>query len=224
MPRLAILGSLLLSVAVLAGAADRRALADDEPATTAAAVARESGLGHGEEKPNILSADVVLGISTLVVFLLLLFVLKKFAWGPLQIALHEREEHLEHTLEATEHARQEAERLLAEHRAQMAQVADQVRGLIDKAHRDAEAASTDIIRKAQGEAEAARQRAEREIGNARDQAIVEIWNKAADLAVSVAGKVLTRELTDADHRRLIEVATHELPASPSATNGHGGHS
>jgi F-type H+-transporting ATPase subunit b len=221
MPRLKILITvLMLGTLVLAFGLSARA-ADPEP--SAATEAGHAAAGHGGGEPNILQSDVVLGISTLVVFVVLLFVLGKFAWKPLLKALHEREEHLEHTLEATEHARQEAERLLAEHRAQMAQAADQIRAMIEKAHRDAEATATDIIRKAQGEAEASRERAEREIGNARDQAIVEIWNKAAELAVSVAGKVLTRELNDSDHRRLIDVATSELPAHPPTTNGHGSH-
>jgi len=179
--------------------------------------------GAEEEPPNILSADVVLAISTLIVFLLLLVVLGKFAWKPLLKALHEREEHLDHTLQETERARQEAERLLAEHHKQMAQAADQVRALLDEARRDAESTANDIIRKAQAEAEAARHRAEREIGNARDQALVEIWSKAADLAVQVAGRVLPRELSDADHKRLVAMATSELPASPGGSNGHGGH-
>src|SRR5579864_2300277 len=105
--------------------------------------------GAEEEPPNILSADVVLAISTLIVFLLLLVVLGKFAWKPLLKALHEREEHLDHTLQETERARQEAERLLAEHHKQMAQAADQVRALLDEARRDAESTANDIIRKAQ---------------------------------------------------------------------------
>jgi F-type H+-transporting ATPase subunit b len=216
MPRLASLAAAVILVALAASAPTRSALAADP-------VVAEKEAGAGHEKPNILSADVVLGLSTLIVFLLLLFVLRKFAWGPLQKALHDREEYLEKTVEAAEHARHEAERMLAEHRKQMAQAADQVRALIEKAHRDAEATATDILRKAQAEAEAARHRAEREIGNARDQAIVEIWTKVADLAVSVAAKVLPRELSESDHRRLVELATSALPASPAATNGHGGH-
>ncbi len=49
---------------------------------------------------------------------------------------------------------------------------------------------------------------------------MEIWTKTADLAVSVAGRVLARELDDSDHRRLVETAMSELPASPTA-NGSG---
>ncbi len=127
---------------------------------------------------------------------------------------------MEHVLLDAERARNESERLLTEHRKQMAATADEVRALIEGARRDAQAAGDEIIRKAQAEAEASRDRAQREIGVARDQALVEIWSKTADLAVSVAGRVLTRELNESDHRRLIETALAELPASPAA-NGTG---
>jgi F-type H+-transporting ATPase subunit b len=186
--------------------------------------AADVGQAASHEAPQPLEPQAPLALWTLVVFIGLLAVLWKWAWKPLSKALHDREEGLQRILREAEVARTEAERLLAEHRTHMAKVADEVRALIDKAHRDAEATSTDIIRKAQSEAEASRHRAEREIANALDEAIVEIWNKAADLAVSVASKVLTRELNDADHRRLIEVATSELPASPATTNGHEGRS
>jgi F-type H+-transporting ATPase subunit b len=185
--------------------------------------AQAGASAHDEEKPNILAPDLILGISTLIVFLVLLLVLWKYAWGPLQKALHDREEALERTLEETERARHEAERLLAEHRKQMEQASNEIRALMDKAHRDAEATAADILRKAQAEAEAARQRAERDIANARDQALVEIWSKASDLAVSVAGRVLSKQLGDEDRRRLVEAAIQELPDRPAA-NGHGGHS
>ena len=74
--------------------------------------------------------------------------------GRLSKALHQREEHMEHVLLDAERARNESERLLAEHRKQMAAAADQVRALIDEARRDAQATADEIIRKAQAEAEA----------------------------------------------------------------------
>jgi F-type H+-transporting ATPase subunit b len=178
--------------------------------------------GHAgaEAQPNILKPEPSLAIWTAIVFLVLLLVLYKFAWGPLSRALHQREEHMEHVLLDAEKARNESERLLAEHRKQMATAADQVRALIEEARRDAQATADEIIRKAQAEAEASRDRAQREIGLARDEALVEIWSKTADLAVSVAGRVLSRELNQDDHRRLVASAMGELPASPTA-NGAG---
>ena len=139
--------------------------------------------------------------------------LGRFAWKPLLAALHQREEHLEHVLHETERARNESEQLLAEHRRRLAAAEDQVRALIEEARKNATAAADEIVKKAQAEAEAVPQRAERDIGTARDQALSEIWSKTADLAVSVAGKVLDKSLTEDDHRRLIDAAVGELPES-----------
>jgi F-type H+-transporting ATPase subunit b len=175
---------------------------------------------HGE--PNPLEVQPNLAVFTVLVFLGLLFVLGRFAWKPLLAALHQREEHLEHVLHETERARNESESLLAEHRRRLAAAEDQVRALIDEARKNAQSAADEIVRKAQAEADASRQRAEREIGSAKDQALSEIWSTTADLAVSVAGKVLGKSLSEDDHRRLIDAAVGELPEVRASANGHGG--
>ena len=157
----------------------------------------------------------------LVVFVVLLAVLTRFAWKPLLAALHSREQHLEHVLLETERARNESEANLAEHRKLMARAGDEVRGILDKARQEAQATADQLIKQAQAEAELAKQRAQRDIGQARDQALAEIWEKTADMAVAVAGKVLSKELNDTEHRRLLDAAIKELPAA-TAANGHGG--
>jgi F-type H+-transporting ATPase subunit b len=183
--------------------------------------------GHGaasheaEGQPNFLEPQPSLAIWTVVVFIGLLLVLGRFAWKPLLAALHEREAHLESVLLDTERARNEAEALLAEHRRLMSEAQDKVRAMLDAARHESRVAADEITTKAQAEAEAARHRAERDIATARDQALVELWSRAADLAVSVAGKVLARDLGPDEHRRLIETATSELPVAPPAHNGHG---
>jgi F-type H+-transporting ATPase subunit b len=186
------------------------------PADAHAAPAGERGAGA----ENPLEIQPKLSVWTLAVFLGLLFLLGRFAWKPLLVALHQREHHLQHVLEETERARNESEGLLAEHRRQMARAADEVRAILDKARQDAQAAADHMIKLAQDEAEAARQRAQRDIASARDQALAEIWQTAADTAVSVAGRVLATELTPDDHRRLLDAAIRELPAA--GANGHGG--
>jgi F-type H+-transporting ATPase subunit b len=188
-----------------------------EPSAVTVPHGSEAGEGHGEKTPDIMEVQSPLAIWTLIVFLGLMLVLGKFAWKPLMKALDEREAHLEHVLLDSERARNEAEALVSQHRRELAQAADQVRTLMEQARKEAQASADAILRKAQVEAEAARGRAEREIANARDQALMEIWSKTADLAVSVAGRVLTKELNESDHRRLVEVALGELP-----TNGQPG--
>lgn len=228
MRRFSILALGLLTVALVVAPSTRRAVAET-PAQAEHGARTEGGHaapGHAgghdapAAEPNILELKPSLSIATLLVFGLLLAVLWRFAWGPLAKALHDREHNMEHALHAAEHARAEADRLLAEHRAQMAQAADQVRAIIEEARRDAQSTADEILKKAHAESESTRQRAEREIGTARDQALLEIWTKTADLAVTVAGKVLAKQLNPDDHRRLVEVAKNELPAAP---NGRGGH-
>jgi F-type H+-transporting ATPase subunit b len=215
-------GVLALLVASFAGACR---VAAQEAHTRVEAMphsaASATGAEHPSEDSNPLKPEPHLAIWTLVVFVGLLLVLGRYAWKPLMHALHEREKHLEHVLLETERARNESEGLLSEHRKQMARAAAEVRAILDKAREDAHAAGEQIVKHAQAEAEAARQRAQRDIASARDQALVEIWKTTADLAVSVAGRVLSREISEQEHRRLLDVAIRELPQRADS-NGHGG--
>jgi len=200
-----------------AGGGEAHVKAEAEPGHDAAPA-------HGGEaggKANPMELQPTLALWTVVVFVGLFFILGRFAWKPLSEALHQREEHLEHCLLQTEKARNESEQLLAEHRRLMAQADDRVRALIDKAQKDAHASAEEIVRQAQAEAESSRDRAQREIATARDQALAEIWSQTANVAVSVAGKVLSKQLNEDEHRRLLDMAIQEMPAAPSS-NGHGG--
>jgi F-type H+-transporting ATPase subunit b len=216
------LGLLALAIAM---APARPASADEPQAKTSTPAVKHDAGDHqaaapgAPAQPNVLQAEVPLALWTVIVFVLLLIILGKFAWKPMLKALHDREEHIEHCLLEAERARNEAERLIAENQKNLANAADQVRAMIDAARKDAEAAAAGIIQKAQAEAEASLERAKREIGNERDQALAEIFNKTADLAVAVAGKVLARNLNADEQRRMIDSAMAELPA---LTNGVGG--
>ena len=235
MPRQPLLASGLVALALIFGpGVSPHVSAADEPPTKAhaaekgvvhpaaetAAEAAHQAEGHGAAvEPNILEPQPSLAIWTVVVFLGLLAILRKFAWKPLLEALHHREEHLEHVLTETERARNDSEQLLAEHRRQLEAAEDQIRALIDEGRKNAQFAADGIVKAAQAEAEAAKHRAEHDIATAKDQALSEIWSKTSDLAVSVAGKVLNKSLTADDHRRLIDSAIGELKAT---ANGHGG--
>lgn len=217
--------SWIVSVSTVVKAADepsvkKSASADAEPAAEHGGGSH--GEGGGDENPNILEPSPPLAIWTLVVFLVLLGGLWKFAWKPLSKALHDRETYHETLLRDAENARAESARLLEEHRKRMDAAADEVRALIEQGRKDATAAADAIVRKAQEDAESARRQAKQEIFAARDQALMEIWSKTADLAVSVAGKVLARDLGADDHRRLLAAAVEELPRAGSNAAGRNG--
>lgn len=233
MPRhlIAAIALMALAFGPLARAADTAKTPETHNAKTAteahggpAAVADQGHAASGHEaeaQPNILEPQPAMAIWTVVVFLGLLFVLGKFAWKPLLAALHQREEHLEHVLLETERARNESEQLLAEHRRQMAEAEARARALLEEARTQARASGEEILQKARTEVELEQKRAKHEIETARDQALSEIWSKTAELAVSVAGRVLSKSLNADDHRRMVETAMSELPVS---SNGHGGQS
>jgi F-type H+-transporting ATPase subunit b len=196
---------------------DQPAVGADSHGPAAGAPAHGEASGGGE---NPIEPQPSLAIWTVVVFLGLLWVLQRFAWKPLLAALTQREEHLEHVLLETERARNESEMLLAEHRRRMLEAEDQVRALIEEGRKNAQALADEIGKKALAEAESTKHRAERDIATAKDQALAAIWERTADLAVSVAGRVLNKSLTDDDHRRLVDSAIAELPGA----DGHGGKS
>ncbi len=90
-----------------------------------------------------------------------------------------------------------------------------MRAIIDEARRDAEHTQQEILAKARADAQAERDRSLREIETAKDQALKELGERTADLAVDLAGKIVGARLNAGDHQRLIEEALSRFPASPS---------
>jgi F-type H+-transporting ATPase subunit b len=102
--------------------------------------------------------------------------------------------------------------LLAEHERKMAEVQVEVRAILDEARRDAQHTQQEIMRVAQSEAQATRDRAVREIEQARDHALQDLFHKAADVATGMAGQIVRRSLNPQDHRDLVAQVIKELPS------------
>ena len=169
-----------------------------------------AGIVQGAGDDNILSRRFDLGIWTLVVFVVLLLVLRRFAWGPMLEGLKRREQNIRHALEEAQRAREDAEKTRSQLQAEMSQAADKVRQMMDEARRDAQRATDDLISKARGEIQGERDRLRREIDTARDQALQQLWGQAAHLAAMISAKAVRRELNVEDHRRLVDEAIAEL--------------
>lgn len=163
---------------------------------------------HGEA-PGPMTAtkrDVDLAVWTLITFVVFLFVLKKFAWGPIIDGLDKRESSVLDNIAGAEAARIKAEKMLAEHAAKLDKVQEEVREILAEARRDAEHTKNDIIATAQKEADANRQRAVQEIQRARDQALDDLFNHMGRCVSEATEQVIGRALTGADNERLIEEA------------------
>jgi F-type H+-transporting ATPase subunit b len=152
-------------------------------------------------------------IWTIVCFLLTLFVLKRYAFGPIQKMLDERRERIQRSIEEAEHARTEARKLLEEHRALIGQARGQAEEILTEARKVAESQR----RRVREETEADRQRrleeTRRQIEAETQRALVQIRTEVAELTLVAATKVTGKVLDDADHRRLIDDAIGELDFS-----------
>ena len=131
-----------------------------------------------------------------VTFLIVLFLLTKFAWKPIMKALHEREASIENALSAAEQAKLEMQGLKAENEKLLAQA----RMERDKILRDATEAGNNLVERAKEKAneEGARMiaMAREAIENEKRAAIAEVKNQAAALSIEIAERILRRELSD----------------------------
>lgn len=176
---------------------------------------------HAEHAPangagNPVVVDPDLAIWTAGVFVIMLLVLRAFAWGPITDALDAREQAVADHLAAAAAKHEEAKGLLAAHEARLATAKDEVREMLEEARRDAEATKSQIVAEADAAASAHRERAVREIGQARDSAVRELAETSANLAVDLAGKVVQQNVSGDQQAQLVREAITKLTnASPN---------
>jgi len=173
---------------------------------------KQSQVASKEEhhEPDPFSKSLDLAIWSMVVFLLLVLVLKKYAWGPILEGLKRREEGIAHALTEAALAKEEASKLRRELSAELAKAHDQVREIMEEARRDAQATADAIVSKGKAEIQTERDRLRREMETARDQALQELWAQSAELATLISTKALRRNIGADDHRRLVQDAIGEL--------------
>jgi F-type H+-transporting ATPase subunit b len=150
---------------------------------------------------------------TLIAFLITLFVLKKYAFGPIQKTIDERRERIRRSIEEAENARDEARKLLEEHRALLGQARGQAEEILAETRRVAEAQR----RRVKEETEADRQRrleeTKRQIEAETQRALGLIRAEVAELTLIATQKVTGKVLEEEDHRRLIDDAIKDLDFS-----------
>lgn len=166
----------------------------------------------GEAKPNILAPQFDLAIWTIVIFVLLLTVLRKFAWKPILHGLHQREANILQAVSEAKLARADTERIRAESQAKMDEAFAKIPGIMDEVRRDGEAMIKEMRDKALADINADRERMSRDMERARDQASKELWDQAAQLATLISVKAVGQSLNADDHRRLVSEALSEIQA------------
>jgi len=151
-----------------------------------------------------------LAVWTAVIFLVLLAVLWRFAWGPLARGLEKREQGIADQIAQAEQSNRKAQQLLGQYDQKLADSKAEVRGLLDKGRRDAEALGREMLDTAKQEAQAEQQRALRQIDAATANALKELAERSSTLAVELAGKILQVELKPENHAQLIQQAVSDF--------------
>ena len=155
-------------------------------------------------------------VLTLITFLALLFILGKFAWGPIATSIEAREKRIDDAIKQAEHDREQADAVLAEYRDQVKNVEQEVASLKEAGRQEAEALARDIKAKADADAVARTERATKEIEQAKAAALEEIRQEVVTLGMAVATRVVGSSLDGEEQRRLANEVVNGLDAVGSA--------
>jgi len=152
-------------------------------------------------------------IWTIVAFLITLFVLKRYAFGPIQKMLDDRREHIRRSIEEADNARDEARKLLEEHRALIGQARSDAEGIIAEARKTRESMEQRMREETEAERQRRLEETRREIAAETQRALEQIRSEVADLTLEATSIVVGKKL-DADRdRELISEAIGTLDFS-----------
>jgi len=158
----------------------------------------------------LVQLDPGLFIWTILTFLLLFSVLAKFAWKPLLKYLEGREETIRQSLDDAEKAKEELERLTTEGDAIVAKARAEAQSIVTEGKNAAQKIKDETIRNAKEQASGLISKAEEGIRAEKDRAISEIKTEVADLSISVAEKLIRKNLDADDNRALIDESLKEV--------------
>ena len=143
-------------------------------------------------------------------FLLLIFLVKKYAWGNITSILDARAEKITNDIDEAEAARKKAEELAAKREAELAGSRQEATTILETAKETAEKNKAHILSEANQEALRLKEKAQIEISQNKEEAMNSIKGDVADLTVNLAGKLLSQQLDSEGHRQLIDRYLNEL--------------
>ena len=158
---------------------------------------------------NPIQFDATL-VTTILSFLLLVWLLSKKAWGPLMKMMEERRSHIESMLAQAEKERQQAQQIKIEYQEEMRKARQEAQEVIAKATKVSEKLANEILAASHEEAEKIKKSALADIERERDRAISEVKAQVADLSVLVAEKIIRQKLDMKGQGQLIEQFIQEV--------------
>ena len=168
---------------------------------------------HAAEEAQALSpfaGNLGNAIWTLAIFVIVVIVLGKFAWGPVLALLQQREEFIHRALADAKRDRDDAEARLKEYSAKLQSARTEAATILEETRRDAERLREEVRQRARTEADNLLANAERQIQLQTSRALEQIRREAVDLSVMIASKIIQRNLSKEDNERLIDDALKQV--------------
>lgn len=159
---------------------------------------------------DLLSPDSGTIFWTVLTFILLLLILKKYAWKPILKTLEDRENKIKVALYQAEQDQKDAAKFLDEQKALLEKAKKDSIQIINESKKSAEAARKELIEQARNEADRLLERAKQEIELSKDAAILEVKQYATDIAIMAAQKVVGETLSRDQHLKLVDKYVNEF--------------
>ncbi|MDX1545560.1 MAG: F0F1 ATP synthase subunit B [Rhodothermales bacterium] len=161
--------------------------------------------------PSLLQPNVGLVIFTALVFGVVLWILYKYAWGPITTALEEREHNIEASINRAESALAEAKQIQEDNARARREAEQEAQRLLREAREEAERLRAEEVQKTREQIGHLREQAQAEIEREKESALGELRAEVADLAIRAAEKILEENLDAQRQRRLVENFIDDLP-------------
>ena len=143
-------------------------------------------------------------ILTILNLFIQMFLMKKFLFKPIRRVLEERQKRADQNIRAADQEKAEAEAVKAEYTKNMAQAREEAAGILERAKQDASQQADALLASARTEAQSLKTKAENDIRQEKKRVLNEAKDEIGGLAMDIAGRVVEREIHEADHRALID--------------------
>jgi len=153
---------------------------------------------------GLLDANPGLLVWTIITFLVVVFILRAFAWNPILHALDERAEKIHGDIEKADKIRKEAEELLATYNAKLTAARDEALAIVSEANSDAVKLKAKTVHETQDEIKAIKEQSLKDIELAKLKAVQELQAQVVDLSVMIAGQILQKKVRSEDHAEFVK--------------------
>ena len=168
-------------------------------------------LAEGEQKGGLLTISPGLIFWSLITFICLFLILKKYAWKPILAALEEREKSIKDSLEKSESARIEAEKLLKENNENLARAEEEAQKIINQARETAEKLMNQKAAESEAKVKKIMEDAQIEIKRKTDESFDALKNQVALIAIEAAEKIIRENLDKEKQTKIVNKFIDELP-------------